>query len=37
MPDLILAGSMNLHPRPMFQVASEDKEPVKVSFAEISH
>jgi LemA protein len=37
MPDAILAGSMNLHPRQMFQVASEDKEPVNVSFAEISH
>ena len=37
MPDAILAGSMNLRPRQMFQVASEDQEPVKVSFAEISH
>lgn len=37
MPDAILAGSMNLHPRQMFQVAAEDKEPVKVSFADVSH
>jgi LemA protein len=37
MPDRVLAGSMNLHPRQMFQVAAEDMEPVKVSFAEISH
>ncbi|HXX20849.1 MAG TPA: LemA family protein [Candidatus Acidoferrum sp.] len=37
MPDAILAGMMNLHPRQMFQVAAEDKEPVKVSFADVSH
>ena len=37
MPDAILAGSMNLRPRQMFQVAVEDKEPVKVSFADVSH
>ena len=37
MPDAMLAGMMNLHPRTMFQVAAEDKEPVKVSFADVSH
>ena len=37
MPDAILAGAMNLRPRQMFQVAAEDKEPVKVSFADVSH
>jgi len=37
MPDAVLAGMMNLHPRTMFQVAAEDKEPVKVSFADVSH
>jgi len=37
MPDAVLAGMMNLHPRQMFQVAAEDKEPVKVSFADVSH
>jgi LemA protein len=37
MPDAILAGSMNLHPRQMFQVAEADKAPVAVSFAEVSH
>ena len=37
MPDAILAGMMNLQSRQMFQVAAEDKEPVKVSFADVSH
>ncbi len=37
MPDAVLAGMMNLQPRTMFQVAAEDKEPVKVSFADVSH
>jgi LemA protein len=37
MPDALLAGSMNLHPRQMFQVAEEEKAPVKISFAEVSH
>ena len=37
MPDAILANSMNLAPRQMFQVAAEDKEPVKVTFADVSH
>jgi len=37
MPDAVLAGMMNLHQRQMFQVAAEDKEPVKVSFADVSH
>jgi LemA protein len=37
MPDAILAGSMNLHPRQMFQVAEADKAPVAVSFADVSH
>jgi LemA protein len=37
MPDAILAGMMNLHPRQMFQVADADKEPVKVSFSDVSH
>jgi hypothetical protein len=37
MPDAILASAMNLRPRQMFQVAAEDKEPVKVSFADVSH
>jgi len=37
MPDALLAGSMNLHPRQMFQVAEEEKAPVKISFADVSH
>ena len=37
MPDALLAGSMNLHPRQMFQVAEEDKAPVKISFSDVSH
>jgi len=37
MPDALLAGPMNLHPHQMFQVAAEDKEPVKVSFTDVSH
>jgi LemA protein len=37
MPDAILAGSMNLHPRQMFQVAEADKAAVAVSFADVSH
>ena len=37
MPDALLAGPMNLHPRTMFQVAAEDKEPVKISFSDVSH
>jgi LemA protein len=37
MPDAQLAGPMNLHPRTMFQVAEEDKAPVKISFSDVSH
>jgi LemA protein len=37
MPDAILAGSMNLHPRQMFQVAEADKAPVAISFSDVSH
>jgi LemA protein len=37
MPDAILAGSMNLSPRQMFQVAEADKAPVAISFADVSH
>jgi len=37
MPDALLAGPMNLHPRTMFQVAEEDKAPVKISFSDVSH
>ncbi len=37
MPDAMLAGPMNLHPRAMFQVAEEDKAPVKISFSDVSH
>jgi len=37
MPDAILAGSMNLHPRQMFQVAETDKAPVAIVFADVSH
>jgi LemA protein len=37
MPDALLAGSMNLHLRQMFQVAEEDKAPVKISFSDVSH
>jgi LemA protein len=37
MPDAILAGMMNLHPRQMFQVAEADKAPVAISFSEVSH
>ena len=37
MPDAILAGSMNLSPRQMFQVAEADKAPVKMTFSEVSH
>jgi LemA protein len=37
MPDALLAGPMNLHPRQMFQVAEEDKAPVKISFSDVSH
>jgi len=37
MPDAILAGSMNLHPRQMFQVAEADKAPVPITFSEVSH
>ena len=37
MPDALLAGPMNLHPHPMFQVAEEDKAPVKISFSDVSH
>ena len=37
MPDAILAGNMNLHPRQMFQVAEVDKAPVVMSFADVSH
>lgn len=37
MPDAMLAGPMNLHPHAMFQVAEEDKAPVKISFSDVSH
>ncbi len=37
MPDAILAGMMNLHARPMFQVAEADKAPVAISFSDVSH
>ena len=37
MPDALLAGPMNLHSRAMFQVAEEDKAPVKMSFSDVSH
>ena len=37
MPDAILAGSMNLSPRQMFQVAEADKAPVNITFSEVSH
>jgi LemA protein len=37
MPDAMLAGSMNLHPRQMFQVAETDKAPVNISFSDVSH
>ena len=37
MPDALLAGPLNLHPRQMFQVAEEDKSPVKISFSDVSH
>ncbi len=37
MPDAILAGRMNLRTRQMYQVAEADKEPVKISFADVSH
>jgi LemA protein len=37
MPDALLAGPMNLHQRQMFQVAEEDKAPVKISFSDVSH
>lgn len=37
MPDAILAGSMNLSPRQMFQVAEADKAPVHMTFSEVSH
>lgn len=37
MPDAILARNMGLTPRGMYQVAEEDKAPVKVSFADVSH
>jgi LemA protein len=37
MPDAILADSMNLRPRQMFQVAEADKAPVAISFADVSH
>jgi len=37
MPDTLLAGSMNLKPRQMYQVAETDKAPVAISFADVSH
>ncbi|HLX44536.1 MAG TPA: LemA family protein [Bryobacteraceae bacterium] len=37
MPDAILARNMGLAPRSMFHVAEEDKAPVHVSFADVSH
>jgi LemA protein len=37
MPDLLLAGPMNLHPRQMYQVAEADKTPVAITFNEVSH
>jgi LemA protein len=37
MPDALLAGSMNLQARQMFQVAETDKAPVNISFSEVSH
>jgi LemA protein len=37
MPDAILARNMGLTPRSMFHVAEEDKAPVHVSFADVSH
>jgi len=37
MPDAILARNMGLTPRSMFQVAEEDKAPVHISFADVSH
>jgi LemA protein len=37
MPDAMLAASMNLQPRQMFQVTEEDKTPVKIFFSEVSH
>ena len=37
MPDALLAGSMNLHPHQMFQVAEADKAPVAISFSDVSH
>jgi len=36
MPDAVLARSMNLQPRTMFQVAEADKAPVKIDFSEVS-
>jgi LemA protein len=37
MPDAILAGSMGLQRRSMFQVPETDKAPVTISFADVSH
>jgi len=37
MPDAILARNMGLTPRTMFHVAEEDKAPVHISFADVSH
>jgi LemA protein len=37
MPDALLASPINLHPHQMFQVAEEDKSPVKISFSDVSH
>jgi len=37
MPDAILARNMGLTPRAMYQVPQEDKAPVKISFADVSH
>jgi LemA protein len=37
MPDAILAGSMGLQRRQMFQVPETDKAPVTISFADVSH
>jgi LemA protein len=37
MPDAVLARTMNLSPRQMFQVAEVDKAPVAISFANLPH
>jgi hypothetical protein len=37
MPDAILARNMGLASRGMYHAAEEDKAPVKISFADVSH